>query len=192
MKMRWRSAYQRLALAYLMVCMPAGLLADVQSNLSAMKAHMIFNFPAVIEWPHEIKRHVQTTRLCALGSHGAVMQEVKRLMMGQVGSHATLNPEATKDSVSECDILFVAAENEAYFLTLRHRLSALAVLTIGEGEAFIRSGGMIAFADADAPIPTKPKNQVGFYINPRLIEARKLRFDPMLLELADRIIEVAP
>lgn len=153
---------------------------------------MLLNFPLVIEWPDIYRDQQRHHRFCTLGPGGKVAEQIKQLLMSELGNRNLLYPEMARQDLSHCEILYVPSREAPEFEALRPRLRELPILTVGEGEAFIKQGGMIAFVKRVKQLGVFSKETIGFQVNPSAISAHGLVLDPMLLELADRIVEDAP
>jgi hypothetical protein len=154
-----------------------------------VKAQMLLNFPLVIEWPAGHRPPEAQVRFCTLGEEDDVSDQMKQLLMGELGSRNVLQPSVSPDQLAACDVLFVSSRACDSFRRLRGDLDRLPVLTVGEGWAFLKAGGMISFVPRVKKLGVFSRETVGFQVNPSAIRARNLVLDPMLLEIADRILE---
>lgn len=158
---------------------------------SAVKAQMLFNFASVVEWPVHYREPTDKIRFCSLEPDAEVVTQIKQLLMSELGNHHVLNPAVKQSDLPTCDILYVPEHAQPLFATLRFSLSNLPILTVGEGEGFLKDGGMICFTKRVKNLGVYAKETVGFQINPSQIKGRQLVVDPMLFELAEKIMEPA-
>lgn len=155
---------------------------------AAEKAQILLIFPLVIDWPIAHRRADSRVRFCTLGKEEGVANEIKQLLMSELGSRNTLHPSVEYSQVNACDVLFISSVDMPTFRELRDELNRMPVLTVGEGVEFLDEGGMIAFVRRVRDFGAFSKETIGFHINPTAIRARGLALDPMLLEIADRIV----
>ena len=99
---------------------------------------------------------------------------------GRIGGNLDPAHAQTADpgDVRNCHLLFINKENPRDVLT---ELSGNAILTVGDRENFVRSGGMIGFY--------LDKNKIRFYINTKTARAANIDISSKLLRLANVIEE---
>jgi hypothetical protein len=79
--------------------------------------------------------------------------------------------------IERCHLLFVGASESARLNEILSAVAGRSIVTVGESEAFIERGGMIALA-AD-------RNRVRLLINPDTMRAARLDVSSKLLRVAE-------
>jgi hypothetical protein len=142
-----------------------------------VKAAFLFNFAKFVEWPTRVfpARNSPFT-ICLAGDpfQGAVEKTI-------VGETWNGRPLAVKridsgDEVTGCQLLYVS-RSMARSMDFLAAAANGPVLTVGETEDFISSGGIIRF--------TASGRRIRFEINPDAAERVSLRVSSRLLRLAD-------
>ena len=144
-----------------------------------VKAAFLLNFTKFIEWPASAFRQPDSpVSICILGADpfgGALDQMVSGELVN--GRKVVTQRIRTAPPPQLCQALFVGGpQKDAGKL-----LPALgpAVLTVGEGESFIRDGGMIAFVIEN--------RRVRFEINQATAENAGLKLSSKLLSVAKQV-----
>ncbi len=146
-----------------------------------IKAVFLFNFVNFITWPNKsFKQDSEPFRICILGDDpfGVVLDVTveKHLVEGR-----TLKIIRLKDIVAGkiCQILFISElepSRQKDILKIIRSLN-LPILTVGDTDDFIQSGGMIKFFSRN--------NKIRLGINPDALEAVGLKADANLLNLSE-------
>jgi hypothetical protein len=144
-----------------------------------VKAAFLFNFAKFVEWPAEaFKAADQPLAICVLGQNpfgssldqaveGKVLRNRKFVVL-----EITNTPPAGK-----CHILFVSSSERKRSRRVLEDVKTCCVLTVGETEEFIASGGMINLKLKD--------ERVHLEIDPEAAERAGLRISSKLLSLAE-------
>ena len=175
-----RTAPVRLAIALwvLFVRLPSS--AADESLEYAVKATFLLNFTKFIEWPAGAGGDPGSPfRICVLGPDpfGSTLDRVVagEVVFGRKVAVATIDREPAPGS---CQILFFGdSEGGGRSFAGPGR----GVLTVGEGEAFIRSGGMIGFVIEN--------RRVRFEINRPAAQAAGLKLSSGLLAVAKSVVK---
>ncbi len=147
-----------------------------------VKAAFLYNFAKFIDWPGN--KSAQGFQFCIVGkkSLGLAMEMIAgKTVRGQVIS---VQRSSMYDQTSDCHLLFISKSGSASVKSFVDRLTQQGVVTVGEGEQFVRSGGMIGFTKknkADAP---PGKVRVGFAINVDTARRAGVQVSSELLKLA--------
>jgi len=151
-----------------------------QSLEYQVKATYLLNFTKFIEWPPGALGGPDSPfNICILGGDrfGGALEQI---VSGEVvsGRKVAIQKIDREPLPRSCQIVFVNTQAEAF-----SNPSGLGrgVLTVGEGEAFARNGGMIGFVIEN--------RRVTFDINRRAAEAAGLRFSSGLLAVAKSVIK---
>jgi hypothetical protein len=145
-----------------------------------VKATYLLNFTKFIEWPPGALGSPDSPfNICILGGDrfGGALEQI---VSGEVvsGRKVSIQKMDRDPQPGSCQIVFVNELGEAF-----RNPSGLGrgVLTVGEGEAFTRNGGMIGFVIEN--------RRVTFDINRRAAEAAGIKFSSGLLAVAKTVIK---
>jgi YfiR/HmsC-like len=150
--------------------------APEQSLEYQVKAAFLLNFTKFIDWPPTAFAETDSPMsICILGKDpfGRVLDDI---VQGEVVKSRKVNVQRLSQSPApkSCQVVFIdSAEKD-----LPKTLNSLGhgVLTVGEGEKFIREGGMVAFVIED--------RHVRFHINQTVALNAELRLSSKLLRVA--------
>lgn len=160
-------------------------------DANAVKAKMLLNFPLVVEWPATHRHADEKIRICTLGAEGELVRQLQTLLLDKQNQRNELVAGVLASELPSCDVLYIDAASEEAFAKYRTLLDRQPILTVGEGKNFLLHGGMISFVNKVKQIGVFSRQTVRFHVHPSRIQAHGLSLDPMLLELADRIVEGA-
>ena len=146
-----------------------------QSVEYQVKAAYLLNFTRFIDWPPEaVATPDAPLSICILGDDpfGSTLDQIAG---GEVvnGRKITVQRVKVAPMPKSCGVLFVS--RQAKEIKIPPGLGP-GVLTVGEGEDFIRAGGMIAFVIDD--------RRVRFDINQTVAENARFRLSSKLLSVA--------
>jgi hypothetical protein len=144
-----------------------------------IKAVFLFNFVSFITWPStSFKQDTDPFRICILGddpfgvvlnvtveNHTVDGRDLKILRLKEIA--ATRN----------CQILFVSNSEQTLQKDILKVVKNLPILTVGDTEDFIESGGMVKFFSRSSKIRLE--------INPDALEAVGLKANANLLNLSE-------
>ena len=142
-----------------------------------IKAAFLYNFVKFVDWPSEVLPETSDTiTICVLSDDpSAEALESLRGKMVKGRRLSTRRIEGVKD-VESCHVLFISSSEEKRVPQVMQNLHGSSVLTVGEMERFIQSGGIINFVIE--------RNKVRFEINPTSAERARLKLSSQLLSLA--------
>jgi hypothetical protein len=171
------AAALRLVFLFGLVLPPAFPAAD-ESLEYQVKAAFLLNFTKFVEWPQSAFEAADSPiAICILGDDpfGAALD---RTVAGEVvgGRKLTIQRLKRAPAPKACQELFIRTDKEISRIP-----SGLGpgVLTVGEGESFLRDGGMIAFVIES--------RRVRFSINLSAAENAGLKLSSRLLSVAKSI-----
>jgi len=175
-----RFAFGRLALLALVAAISYIHAETPLADEYPVKAAFLFNFAKFVEWPADaFKGPEDPIVICVLGQNpfGTALEDVVR---GKTVANRTfaVRGVANAQQASNCQIVFVSASERKHFRFLLDGLKGRSILTVGEGEDFTASGGIINFKLKDA--------QVRIEIDPGAAGRAGLRISSKLLSLAER------
>jgi len=141
----------------------------------AVKAAFLLNFTRFIDWPPEAIPTDAPFTICILGDDpfGSALDQT--IHGENVNGHALVVQRTGRAVPKTCQILYVSVSEKG---ALPEGLEP-GVLTVGEGEAFIRDGGMIAFV--------LDNRRVRFNINLPATRTGKLTLSSRLLAVAKAV-----
>lgn len=168
------------ACALLGLLAPSGLLAQSPPSVVdeyRVKAAFVFRFTQFVTWPHAAVAASPTVDVCIVrpSPFGA---ELEQMVQGEtIGGRALRVREVLADShtLVGCHALFVGG-NAPVEPELMQAAAAQHILTVGESEAFLRAGGIIALRVID--------RRVRFEIDADNARRAGLRIAAQLLNLA--------
>jgi hypothetical protein len=164
-----------------------------------VKAAFLYNFIRFVEWPDETHsvnepiivgilgedrfgdafelakdklvkaRRVSLRRFESLRKDSRLEQENRLAADMQIGN------------LKNCDVVFISASEKKYMGDILKAMEGSAVLTVGETEGFLESGGMVNFVVEDG--------KICFEINAAAAEQAGLEMRSRFMRLAKRIVK---
>jgi hypothetical protein len=143
-----------------------------------VKAAFLFNFAKFVEWPPEALAAGDPIGICIVGND-AFAAVVKETVAGKkASSHGfVVRSVSTLPKDGRCHMLFVSNTERARQSAILHGMEMLYVLSIGESDDFIASGGVINLTLKDA--------RIGLQVSPQAAARLKVRISSKLLTLSD-------
>lgn len=144
---------------------------------SQLKAAFLFNFAKFVEWPSEAFAESTSPFIIGVLDDSAFAKELEQTVAAKrIDNHPiSIQVFRAGGDIGHCHILFMSARGKDIPEVIR-RLNGRAVLTVGETERFIETGGMINFISE--------KNKIRFQINHDAAKAARLTVSSKLLNLA--------
>ena len=163
--------------------------ADTKASIEyKVKAAFLYNFIKFVEWPDEQKVDVNVPItigiLCDDGEAKIFSELASRKVKDRsivVKMLADFQSDETKAELVKCQIVFVTSCEQACSKEAVALLRKLPILTIGESEGFLETGGTINFIMQDG--------KVCFEINAKAADEVNLKVASQLLRLAKRVIK---
>lgn len=175
----------RAALAAGVLLLAAGRLAAAERPLVtseyAVKAAFLYNFAKFVDWPADAFRGPRDPMVLCLLGEDPFGRELDQTVGGKtvLGRQLVVRRLATPAGLEECHILFVSSSEAPRFGQVLAAVGDRAVLTVGEGEAFGRAGGIISFVVR--------QSRVRFQIDRAAAARAGLDISSHLLELAETV-----
>ena len=158
------------------------LYAQSTSDEYQVKAAFLYHFAQLVTWPAGIGNDPSKPfLLCTVGQDPFKGKLESTIHGKQVNSQRIQIRHVEPANMRDCTMVFVGQNNDAQLRVLLAALGNAPVLTVGEGEGFLESGGMIQFLIE--------RNRIRFAINRGAAEAAKLTISSQLLLLARNVIE---
>ncbi|MCU7937599.1 MAG: YfiR family protein [Candidatus Thiodiazotropha sp. (ex Dulcina madagascariensis)] len=176
-----RSFVRPLALLAMLCGIPSGHNQAETVAEHELKAIFLYNFANYIAWPESaFKKRQSPFNYCLLGE-SRINTSLKTVAANETVKGRALRVLELDDTeqLSDCHILFVHQRQDGYPSGLMRQLAAESVLTVGDGEAFIPSGGTIGLL--------KKERRIDLLINMEAIELGQLKVSSKLLRLAKRV-----
>lgn len=153
------------------------LAAIAQASEAEIKAAFILNFAKFVEWSDEQQLSEQQFSFCFIGSDRYKKDIRKQIENKRVKSLATdAHFLSYTDSFEHCRVIFMRDLEPSQLAYVMDSLGGLNILTVGESEQFMRSGGMIRFY--------ANQGKLRFEINPSAAKKQQLTISSKLLNLA--------
>lgn len=150
-----------------------------QSTLEyPVKAAFLLNFTKFIDWPaSESGSPAAPFTICIVGSD-PFGPAIDQTMEGEVANGQKIVVQRSRREAGKgCQILYIDKAEKGVPEILAN--AGRGVLTVGEGESFLREGGMIAFVVEN--------RRVRFIINLAAARNASLRFSSKLLNIAKAV-----
>jgi hypothetical protein len=143
-----------------------------------LKAVFLFNFAQFVEWPAEaLPKEDSPLTIGVLGDNpfGTALDEaVRNEKINKHPLEVAYFPDIK--AVRRCHVLFIRASNPARLKAIFADLRGRSILTVGESDAFLGSGGMIRFVT---------ENKVRLQINLKAAKQARLKISSKLLRVAE-------
>lgn len=145
----------------------------------ALKSVFLFNFCRFIEWPDEaFTSRDEPIVIGVIGEDpfGGMLEETVK---GETlrGRSIRIERYRRPADIDRCHVLFVSGSDTGRFEDILRAVAGQSVVTVGETEAFLDRGGMIAL--------TAERNRVRLSINPVRLRAENLVASSKLLQIAE-------
>jgi hypothetical protein len=161
-------------LALLLVADAAGAAQAVSQP--SLKAAFLYNFAKFAEWPVDAAAGGPLT-LCVLADDASEDALVKLVNGASVNGRAvTVSRSAPKTKVRTCHLLYIAEPDADTIAGILEEVKGAPVLTVGDGDAFARRGGIVGLVIEDG--------RMRFAINPDAAQRSGVRLSSKLLSLA--------
>jgi len=143
-----------------------------------LKAAFIYNFAKFIDWPAEAFKDDRSPFIIGILGDDPFGNNLERTVAGKmINTHPiTIQNFREAGDATKCHLLFISNSKKEQLPEIIKKLHGATVLTVGETERFVETGGMINFVNED--------KKVRFQINDDATKAAKLKLSSKLLSLA--------
>lgn len=143
-----------------------------------LKAAFIYNFAKFVEWPPESFADTNSPVVIGIVGGNKFGNELEQTVQNKTinGRPLVIKAVNSPAEATNCHILFISDSGKKQFPEIVANLHNTPVLTIGEADWFIDSGGIINFV--------REANKIRFQINDRAAKAVGLKISSKLLSLA--------
>jgi hypothetical protein len=170
------------------MCLPVHANEPEALDESQILAQMIMNFPLVTVWPDNAKAEDNRITICAM-HESPVSNDVAALInASRAAAQYRFMVNVSDEQLMKCHVLIVSERDMGRMSSLRSQLSHQPVLTVGMSKHFIEKGGMIGFLRTEKNLGVFSEQTIRFEINLAHAQRAGLILDPLLLELAERIV----
>ena len=145
----------------------------------ALKAVFLYNFCRFIDWPKSAFASPNEPITIGVVGEDPFGSFLKEAVQGETsrGRAIQIVHYSKPEAIGHCHLLFVSRSEAGRTEKILSAVSGKSVVTVGETDAFVDRGGMIAL--------TSEKNHVRLHINPSLLRAASLDVSSKLLRVAD-------
>ena len=163
-------------LTLLAVSPPSGL--ALEGTEDQIKSAMMVNFIKFIQWPESVIQETGGVITIGVFCNDHFEHALGPVQGRTVGTYRLAVRRINDlDQLTGCQVLFICASEARRASLVFSKICGLPVLTIGEDEAFLRSGGIIRFY--------MEKNHIRFEINKTAALGANLQISAKLIEIAE-------
>lgn len=146
---------------------------------SQVKAAILFKFSNYVEWPAESFAATNSPLVVAIIGDATIATDFAKITAGKTvnGRPLILKPVTSADAVThDCHILFISAsvKQSTELLT---RLQGNSILSVGDGDNFLKQGGVIRLV--------RREENIRLEINLAAADQARLKISSKLLSVAD-------
>lgn len=175
-----RNRIRHLFLFAAIACSPqTGVAAQAMEQYSVLAA-LTLNFARFTQWPDQaFAANAGTLNVCLVGDN--VVQRSFEAIDGKTAGARSIkivNAERLRN-LTQCHVLFIADLEKNLLLQVFADIKSHPVLTIGEAEEFMDSGGMVGMINTD--------NKIQLYVDLGKVKLAGLTISSNLLKLANII-----
>ena len=145
----------------------------------ALKSVFLFNFCRFIEWPDDAFSSREEPIIIGLIGDDPFRGMLEETVKGETLRGRSIRVEHYRrpSDIDRCHVLFVSGSDTGRFDDILKAVAGQSVVTVGETEAFLDRGGMIAL--------TAERNRVRLSINPSRLRSENLVASSKLLQIAE-------
>jgi hypothetical protein len=177
-----RSKLGAVPLTLILMAWPYGPAAGSARGASLeyqLRAAFLLNFSRYIEWPGK-SGGTSELSLCVVGPDvfGTALDDVaaNRVVNGR---QIVIRKDVSAAGALSCNMVYLSLMETSEIRKTLKILESSNVLTVGEGAAFARMGGMIAFTESDG--------KIRFYINASAADRAGITISSRLLVMAKSV-----
>ena len=150
---------------------------------SKLKAAYLFNFAKFVEWPPEAFADTNSPITIGILGENPFGSDLESIIRDKAINNRTIVIKLMR-SVTEatnCQVLFISASVKNKIPEMISGLGQASILTVGDTDRFVETGGMINFV--------KEGSKIRFEINEAAAKRAGLKISSKLLSLASRTIK---
>lgn len=167
------------ALVLLLGCCAQARADAGQEREYALKAACIFNFCQFITWPADAFDGPSSPIVIGVLGNDSFAALLEGMVAGEVvrGRGIRVSRSRRPDDATSCHLFFVPASEAPRQALILRAIHSRPIVSIGENDAFLSSGGMIVLASV--------QNKVRLRVNLPAVRAGRISVSSKLLRLAD-------
>jgi hypothetical protein len=152
---------RRTAVSSLIACilLPFALSRSVaqesQPSANALKSAFLFNFLKFVEWPARALPEKTSPMIIALLPDSSIRKDLEDVVQNRKIEEHPIQIKELKSATAtpdDCHLLFIDAAHDTSATQILSKLKGRNVLTVGESDGFLQSGGMINFVQTGTKI----------------------------------------
>jgi len=145
-----------------------------------IKAAFLFNFAKFVEWPLEAFAEPTSPFVIGIFGENTVADDFERTIRAKTVNNRSfiIKEIGFLPEARNCHILFINSSEKKRFSEIFESLRGVSVLTVGETERFVETGGIINFV--------KESDKIRLQINEDAAKSAGLKISSKLLSLALR------
>lgn len=145
-----------------------------------LKAAFVYNLIPFVEWPTDTKGK---GRIVCFAGEGAMEAALTAFFQDQRAGSPGMEVRVAhgRNEMRACSVLFLAYPDSARMREALSQLQGASVLTIGEGEAFVRLGGVIGLETQG--------NKLRLLVNANAAQRAHLRISAKLLSMSTAVAD---
>ncbi len=143
-----------------------------------VEAAFVYNFTQFVEWPADAFLTKDAPFVVAVVGEDPLGGGLERAMAGKMacGRPIVVKHFASADRIEGCQVVFVPAAQDAAAAGILAKAANHPVLTVGQTDAFMQTGGAIRLLVEDG--------RIKFQLDPDVVDAAKLKASAKLMKLA--------
>lgn len=148
-----------------------------------VKSAFLINFPKYVDWPPNAFAETNSPIVVAVFGETGLDQDLQKMIKGKTIMGRPLvfkRVTATEEFTSGCHVLFIDAATVQRTPDILSKLTGVSVLTVGESDGFLDSGGVIRLARRD--------RKVRLEVNLAAAGRAHLKISSKLLSVADVVM----
>ena len=178
--LRARKRQFAVTFALLLLLPTRGAFADPSGGQEyALKAVFLYNFCRFIDWPERAFGSPDEPMIIGVVGENPFGRLIEETVKGEAirGRRIRVEYYRRASDIGRCHVLFAGVSEMSRANEIIAAVAGRSVLTVGETEAFLERGGMIAL--------TADENRVRLQINPARLRAENLAASSKLLRVAE-------
>ena len=147
-----------------------------------IKAAFLYNFAKFVEWPGDAFSDSQAPIVLGIVGEDPFGKALDGVILGKTVNGRSLVVRRLRrgEDLRSCHILFISLSEKRHLARILESLKGSSVLTVGEADGFVQSGGVIQLL--------LEEGRVRFEINPDAAARARLKISAKLMALARRVV----
>lgn len=176
-----KTLYLNFIILLVSVLFVSGATAGSIKDEYSVKAALVYNFARFCEWPEDVFDNDQSIlRVVIYGDRGLedIFSKIDGMKVGERQIEVVLVD--TPEKIPHCQILFLAKTERNDWPQVMSVLGENSVLTVGEMNGFVESGGVMNLH--------LDKNKISFEVNLGQAKAKNIFISSRILKLASSVV----